>query len=96
MCQLDADFSESPKDEQGSDSNTDSTASAVHFPDAQEALKFMARNNSEHGVVDQNVVLSDCNPDFLLVNQRVAYDIVKCHSEKVNEGLSPDPLRCVI
>ena len=96
LCQLDADFSESPENEQGSDSNTDWTASAVNFPDAQEAITFIARNKSEHGVVDQNVDLSDYNPDFLLGNQRVAYDIVECHFEKLNRGLSPDPLRCVI
>ena len=52
LCQLDADFSESPENEQSSDSNTDWTASAVNFPDAQEAITFIARNKSEHGVVD--------------------------------------------
>ncbi len=54
-----------------------------NFPDAQKAITFIARNKSEHGVVDQNVDLSDCNPHFLLDNQRVAYDIVKCHFENL-------------
>ena len=64
----------------------------MNFPDAQESITFIARNKSEHGVVDQNVALSDYNPDFLLGNHRVAYDIVKCHFEKLNQCLSPDPL----
>ena len=83
MCRLDADFSESPENGQGSDSNTDWTASAVNFPDAQEAITFIARNISEHGVVDHNVDLSDYNLDFLLGRQPVAYDIVKFHFENL-------------
>ena len=96
LCQLYVDFSESPKNEHFSNSKTDCTASAVNFPNAQEAVTFIARNKSKHGVANQNVDLRHYYPDFLLGNQRVAYAIVKCHFEKLNQGLSPDPLRCVI
>ena len=55
LCQLVADFLESPENEQSSDSNTDWTASAVKFSDVQEAITFIDCNKSEHGVVDQDV-----------------------------------------
>ena len=54
FCQLDVEFSKSPKNEHVSNSNTDWTAHAVNFFNAQETITFIARNKSEHCVADQN------------------------------------------